>query len=256
MSDKEISLLNLAKAEPITLNLLVLASLAGWIFLAWAAIDMANPLAMLMMPMTSAWSTANIIAVFIMWSLMMLAMMLPSAAPMILTFANLNRRKGVKYRTISFTGSYLVIWIFFSVGAVFLQWLLHHYNLMSAKMVSSSIFFSSILLLIVGIMQFTPLKSACLKYCRTPMGFLMTDWRDGIIGAWLMGFKHGSYCLGCCLGLMLLLFVGGVMNLAWVAALTLAIAVEKLFSYGERVAQILGATLIIVGGFKIILNYF
>ncbi len=254
MTDRDSGFLSLAKTESATLNLLVLVSLAGWIFLAWAALDMANPLAMLMMPMTSAWSAANVIAVFIMWSLMMMDMMLPSAAPMILLVANLNRKKGTKLHTLSFTGAYLVIWFFFSTAAVFVQWMLQHNGLMSAKMVSSSALLSGILLITVGVLQFSPLKSACLKHCRSPIGFLMTDWRKGTKGAWVMGFRHGAYCLGCCYALMLLLFVGGVMNLAWVAALTLAVAVEKIFPQGERVAQFLGGGLILAGLLKIVLN--
>ena len=254
MTDRDSGFLSLAKTESATLNLLVLVSLAGWIFLAWAALDMTNPLAMLMMPMTSAWSAANVIAVFIMWSLMMMAMMLPSAAPMILLVANLNRKKGTKLHTLSFTGAYLVIWFFFSTAAVFVQWMLQHNGLMSAKMVSSSALLSGILLITVGVLQFSPLKSACLKHCRSPIGFLMTDWRKGTKGAWVMGFRHGAYCLGCCYALMLLLFVGGVMNLAWVAALTLAVAVEKIFPQGERVAQFLGGGLILAGLLKIVLN--
>ena len=250
----ESGFISLVKTESVTFNLLVVTSLAGWIFLAWAALDMTNPLAMLMMPMTSVWSAANIIAVFIMWSLMMMAMMLPSAAPMILTFAGLNRQNRVKFSTISFTGAYLVIWVIFSTGAVFIHWLLQHTGLMSAKMVSSSVLLSGILLITVGVLQFSPLKSTCLKHCRSPIGFLMTDWRKGIKGAWIMGFRHGWYCLGCCYALMLLLFVGGVMNLAWVAALTLAVAIEKMLPRGERIAQFLGAGLILAGVLKIALN--
>ena len=130
MNNREFGFISLVKTESVTFNLLVLTSLAGWIFLAWAALDMTNPLAILMMPMTSVWSAANIIAVFIMWSLMMMAMMLPSAAPMILTFTGLNRQNQVKFSTISFTGAYLVIWIIFSVGAVIIHWLLQHTDLM------------------------------------------------------------------------------------------------------------------------------
>ena len=250
----ESSLINLVKSESVTFNLLFLTSLAGWVFLAWAALDMTNPLAMLMMPMSSQWSAANIIAIFIMWSLMMMAMMLPSAAPMILTFAGLSRQNRMKFSTISFTGAYLVIWIIFSVGVVIIHWLLQHTGLMSAKMVSSSELLSGILLITVGVLQFSPLKKSCLKYCRSPISFLMTDWRKGIKGAWIMGFRHGWYCLGCCYALMLLLFVGGVMNLAWVAALTLAVAIEKMSPRGESIAQLLGGALILAGVFKIALN--
>ena len=215
---------------------------------------MTNPLAMLMMPMSSQWSAANIIAIFIMWSLMMMAMMLPSAAPMILTFAGLSRQNRMKFSTISFTGAYLVIWIIFSVCAVIIHWLLQHTGLMSAKIVTSSELLSGILLITVGVLQFSPLKKSCLKYCRSPISFLMTDWRKGIKGAWIMGFRHGWYCLGCCYALMLLLFVGGVMNLAWVAALTLAVAIEKMTPRGESIAQLLGGALILAGVLKIALH--
>jgi Predicted metal-binding integral membrane protein len=125
---------------------------------------------------------------------------------------------------------------------------------MSAKMVSSSVLLSGILLITVGLLQFSPLKRTCLKHCRSPIGFLMTDWRKGIKGAWIMGFRHGWYCLGCCYALMLLLFVGGVMNLAWVAALTLAVAIEKMLPQGEQIAQLLGVGLILAGVLKISLN--
>ena len=147
-----------------------------------------------------------------------------------------------------------MIWFIFSTGAVFIHWILQHNGLMSAKMVSNSGLLSGILLITVGVLQFSPLKSTCLKHCRSPIGFLMTDWRKGIKGAWIMGFRHGWYCLGCCYALMLLLFVGGVMNLAWVAALTLAVAIEKMLPRGERIAQFLGAGLILAGVLKIALN--
>ena len=254
MNKSESSIINLVKSETVTFNLLILTSLAGWVFLAWAALDMTNPLAMLMMPMSSLWSAANIIAIFIMWSLMMMAMMLPSAAPMILTFAGLSNQNRMKFSTISFTGAYLVIWIIFSIGAVIIHWLLQYTGLMSAKMVTSSELLSGILLITVGVLQFSPLKKSCLKYCRSPISFLMTDWRKGIKGAWIMGFRHGWYCLGCCYALMLLLFVGGVMNLAWVAALTLAVAIEKMTPRGESIAQLLGGALILAGVSKIALH--
>ena len=254
MNKLESSFISLIKTESITLNLLILTSLVGWIFLAWAVLDMSNPLAMLMMPMNYIWSTANIIAVFIMWSIMMMAMMLPSAMPMILTFTVLSRQNKVKYNTISFTVAYLLIWVIFSALAVTIQWFLQYTGLISAKLVSSSEFLSIVLLIIVGLLQFSPLKSTCLKHCRSPMGFLMTDWRKGIKGAWIMGLRYGWYCLGCCYALMLLLFVGGAMNLAWVGALTIAVAIEKIHPLGEGIARFLGAGLIFTGVLKITFN--
>jgi predicted metal-binding membrane protein len=114
-------------------------------------------------------------------------------------------------------------------------------------MASSSIWLTGILLLVAGAVQFTPLKEVCLRHCRTPMGFLLTEWRDGADGALYMGFKHGFYCLGCCWAMMGLLFVAGVMNLAWVAALTAAVVIEKIHPAGVKIGKFLGGILILAG---------
>lgn len=226
--------------------------LGGWAFLFWGALDMTSPQARLMMPASSQWAPANVVAVFAMWAVMMAAMMLPAALPMILTFAHLNRRNGTQAYTWSFVTAYIVIWAGFSLFGTGLQWGLQFAGLTSQMIASTSTWLTVILLLIAGVFQFTPLKTACLRYCRTPMGFLLTDWRDGFDGAWVMGLRHGSYCLGCCWALMVLLFVGGVMNLLWIAALTGLVAVEKLLPRGEVVARVLGMVLIASAGAKVI----
>ena len=120
-------------------------------------------------------------------------------------------------------------------------------------MTSSSMWLTAILLLIAGVVQFTPLKDACLRHCRTPMGYLLTEWKDGAVGAWRMGVKHGLICLGCCWALMGLLYVAGVMNLAWVSALTAVVIIEKLHPAGVKIGKLLGVVLIFLGIIQILL---
>ena len=212
---------------------------------------MQSPAAQLMMPM-SAWSLANWLAVFTMWTVMMAAMMLPSAAPMVLCFAALNRRRGERARTLLFVAAYLALWTAFSGAAAATQWALQSIGWVSPMIVSMSSVLSGVLLLIAGIFQFSPLKHACLRACRSPLGFLISDWRDGLWGAWHMGIRHGLYCLGCCWAMMALLFVGGVMNLLWIAALAGLVAIEKLAPKGEVVAQVLGGVMIGVGVVRLV----
>ena len=197
-----------------------------WLLLLWGALNMDSPAARLMMPL-SAWSLANWLAVFIMWTVMMAAMMLPSSGPMILCFAALNRRRGEDARTLVFAAAYLSLWTAFSGAATAAQWALQSIGWVSPMIVSLSSLLSGALLLIAGFFQFSRLKHACLRACRSPPGFLMSDWRGGLLGAWHMGIRHGLYCLGCCWALMALLFVGGVMNLLWIAALTGLVAMEN-----------------------------
>ncbi len=237
----------LASREPRAIVILFVAILLGWAFLIWAVVDKTHPLAQLMMPMDHAWSVGNGLAVFLMWSAMMMAMMLPAAAPMILTFVTLCRHKHQAGRAWIFVTAYLAIWTAFSVSATTLHWGLQTTGLITPMMTSDSIWLTGILLVVAGAVQFTPLKEVCLRHCRTPMGFLLTEWKDGVVGAWRMGVKHGLICLGCCWALMGLLFVAGVMNIAWVAALTAAVVIEKLHPSGVNVGKFLGAVLIVTG---------
>jgi predicted metal-binding membrane protein len=240
----------LVRQEPWTATALLIAIVVGWVFLAWAVVDMSNPLAQLMMPMTPAWSTTNVVAVFVMWSVMMMAMMLPSAVPMVLTFTALSRRKGQVHEAWIFVSAYLLVWTAFSAAATALQWGFQSTGLITPMMASQSVWLTGLLLLIAGAVQFTPLKTVCLSHCRSPMGFLMTEWRDGKTGTLWMGIRHGVLCLGCCWALMGLLFVAGVMNLAWVAAITAAVAVEKIHPAGEGVGRLLGVLLIAAGVYQ------
>jgi predicted metal-binding membrane protein len=186
-----------------------------------------------------------------MWAMMMVAMMIPSAAPMILMFATLNRRRraqqGPLVSTTVFVLGYLLVWGGFSVGATLAQWGLHAAALLSPMLVSTSPLLGGILLMAAGIFQWTPLKSICLRQCRSPLGFMMTEWREGAWGALLMGLRHGRYCVGCCWILMALLFVAGVMNLLWVAVIAAFVLVEKVLPRGELMGRVVGGILILTG---------
>ncbi len=228
-----------------------LPALAGWLLLYWGATHMDCPAAQLTMPMWD-WSPANWLAVFIMWSVMMAAMMLPTTMPMVSVFRTLNKSRGEAGRTAAFVAGYLALWTAFGAAATAAQWALQTSGLLSPMIVSLSPALSGALLAMAGVFQFTPLKQACLRACRAPLGFLLTDWRDGLWGAARMGIRHGLYCLGCCWALMALLFVGGAMNLLWIAALTLLVAMEKLAPKGDILAKGLGVIMIGAGAARLI----
>ena len=222
-------------------------TLAGWSALLWLVLDMGHPVAQLTMPDSRAWQPANLAAIAIMWTVMMAAMMLPSALPMIQTFAGVCAAKGAALRWYAFVGAYLLVWLAFSAAATGAQWVLQAQGWVDPMIVSRNPLLSAALLLIAGIYQFSPLKGICLARCRSPLAFILGEWRDGVDGAFTMGLRHGLQCLGCCWALMALLFVGGVMNLAWIVALALVVAIEKLVPYGDRLGQLLGVALIAAG---------
>jgi predicted metal-binding membrane protein len=237
----------LVARQPVRTAGILATSVIGWLFLAWIAVDMSHPLAQLTMPGSSNWSAASVLAIWLMWALMMAAMMLPSALPMILTFVKLGLRNGEPARGRSFVAAYLMVWFVFSAAATAAQWALQALGWVNPMIVSTSAWLSGLLLLIAGVYQFSPLKKSCLSRCRTPLGFLLGEWRAGVYGAFVMGLRHGLSCVGCCWALMALLFVGGVMNLAWIAALSIAVAIEKLAPHGERLAALLGLGLMAAG---------
>jgi predicted metal-binding membrane protein len=170
---------------------------------------------------------------------------------MILTFNEMNRRRapdqGPVVRTGLFAAGYLVAWIAYSAAAAVAQWALHGLALLSPAMVSTSPYLGGGLLVAAGIFQWTPLKRACLSQCRSPLGFILSEWREGPRGALVMGIRHGVYCVGCCWVLMALLFVAGVMNLVWVAAIATFVLIEKVVPAGERVGQVAGVILALIG---------
>ena len=179
------------------------------------------------------------------------AMMLPSAAPMILLFATLNRKQretGHPYVATSiFAGGYLAAWAGFSLVAVFLQWGFERTGILSPMLVGTNVTFGGVLLLAAGVYQLTPMKRACLRQCRSPLAFLSTRWRRGARGATRMGLEHGAFCVGCCWFLMGLLFFGGVMNLYWIAGLALLVLLEKSVPAGHWFGYATGVALFVWG---------
>jgi predicted metal-binding membrane protein len=144
-------------------------------------------------------------------------------------------------------GGYLAAWTVFSLAATLLQWILHDGGLLNMQVAAESPIFGGLILVIAGAYQFTPWKNSCLHHCRTPMSFFLTEWRAGPGGAFRMGIKHGTYCAGCCWMLMALLFVGGVMNLLWVAGIAIYILIEKVAPAGKWVSRAVGAGMLVWG---------
>ena len=247
-------------------RLIVLAALAGLAALTWAGMvrdarGMAHTgvcqcLGMAMSgPDMKAWSGAAITPLFLMWAQMMVAMMIPSAAPMILTFARVNRQRREHERPFAPTGwfvlGYLVVWCGFSLAIALAQWALHGAALLSPMMASTSPMLGGALLIAAGVFQWTPWKRACLNHCRSPLNFLLGGWREGRTGALQMGIRHGTFCAGCCWLLMALLFVTGVMNMWWVAAITLLVLLEKGLPHGLRFGALAGVVFILWGSWMI-----
>ena len=195
--------------------------------------------------------STNFLFIFIMWSVMMVAMMVPSAAPTIIMFDTINQKK---YRnphrfspTISFVAGYLAAWTVYSCFAAIAQLWLQNSALISTTMSKSTPIVSGILLVIAGLFQFSRLKYACLKHCRSPMGFFIIHWKDGHKGALEMGLRSGIYCVGCCWAIMVLMFVAGVMNIFWMVLLAVFILTEKMIPWGHRFSQFSGGVMIAWG---------
>lgn len=204
----------------------------------------------MMMDSASAWTTARFALTFSMWWTMMAAMMLPSAAPTILLYARATRHGDAHVRPASesFLGGYLIAWGAFSLGATTLQLVLEHAGMIEPMlMASQNRWLTGAILMAVGLYQIGPVKDACLHHCRSPAQFLSRHHRPGQIGALRMGLRHGLYCIGCCGVLMALLFVGGIMNLAWIALLTLLVAAEKLLPHGRAFSLAAGWACILWG---------
>lgn len=218
----------------------------------------------MLMPMSSGpWTLTHALVMLGMWAVMMVAMMLPSALPMLLLYATIARgHAGPAHATgpalqVSLFGlGYVVMWSAFSVGAVALQYLLERAALLSPMMESTSIVLAGATLIAAGVYQWTPVKSACLAHCQSPLDFVLAHWRGGGAGAFRMGVRHGAYCVGCCWALMLLLFVGGVMNLAWIAGLAAYVLVEKLTPPGHWISRATGVVCIAWGLATLLSPYF
>lgn len=201
------------------------------------------------------WDTEYIILMFLMWWVMMIAMMLPSATPAILLAAALNRRSQSAMPPFGptglFTAAYLLTWAGFSLVAVTVQWWMQQNGWLNNMLVGQSRMINGCLLLLAGLWQFSPWKHACLRHCQSPVEFLTRHRYPGASGALRTGFLHGAYCLGCCWFLMTLLFVGGVMNLYWIAGLTIYVWVEKMLPVNLRIDRLMGLLLVIWGSLLI-----
>jgi predicted metal-binding membrane protein len=257
-------------------GLVVAASLAGlcllsWLFLIHLALQMDTmegmAARMMSMPVedgisalleaalspgaaTIADAAYNFVLVALMWAVMMVGMMIPAAAPTILLFSALERKRsaaGMGGRTASFVAGYFVIWTTFSVAAAAAQTALSHTGLMSMQMATTSALLGGAVFIAAGLFELTPAKNQCLVRCRSPLEWIPRHMQPGRAGALRMGMQHGAYCLGCCWALMLLLFVGGVMNLVWVAALAAVVLLQKVLPGGMRLARFAGVALITAG---------
>lgn len=202
----------------------------------------------MVMPELHEWGATTVLLLFVMWAVMMVAMMVPSASPMIFAFLTVNQRRRATARPLVPVGIFLLgyvsVWTAFSGVATLAEWGLHQAALLSSTMVATSPALNGGLLIAAGVFQWTPLKRACLKGCRSPLSFLMSEWRNGSAGAFVMGLRHGAYCVGCCWVLMALLFVAGVMNLFWVAVIALFVMAEKILAKGELLGYVAGMALV------------
>jgi predicted metal-binding membrane protein len=207
----------------------------------------------IMAPTVVPWHWFEFMLVFVMWLTMMIGMMTPSAAPMILIYARVGRQALVQGKPFAATAwfviGYLSVWAAVSLAATAAQWALDRSALLDPMMAGVGSRFAALVLIAAGLYQWTPLKDACLKQCQAPFVFIQRHggFRNDVRGAWLLGLRHGAYCVGCCWMLMTLLFVGGVMNILWIAAIAIFVLAEKVVPVGRVVARVAG-TALIVGG--------
>jgi predicted metal-binding membrane protein len=232
-----------------------LAALAGlsWLYL-WREADAMDRMMTGLQPMAmqpTAASATTLLLAFLMWVVMMAGMMLPSAAPAMLLYLAIvrkNRERGTALpRAWLFAGGYLLVWTAFSIAATALQALFEQAQLASSMMIVTSKWLSGIILIAAGCYQWSPLKDMCLAHCRSPIQFITGHWRTGRFGAVRMGSAHGLHCVGCCWAIMMLLFVGGVMNVLWAAAIASFVLLEKLMPGGRLVGRIAGLGIAGVG---------
>jgi predicted metal-binding membrane protein len=262
----------LRRDRAIIIAALSLLTVLAWADLVWLADDMSMggmdmtgfrmiPAGQgLMMPASVPWQPVEFAYVFAMWTVMMIGMMTPSVAPMILIYARVGRQAVLDGHPFAasgwFASGYLIAWAGFSLAATSAQWALERAALLTPMMASASNVLGGIVLIAAGIYQWTPVKEACLSYCQAPLTFIMRHggFRREPTGALALGFRHGLYCIGCCWALMLLLFVGGIMNLFWIAALAILVLLEKVIPAGRIIARLAGGLFVLAGGWMLIQN--
>jgi predicted metal-binding membrane protein len=240
----------------VTIGALGIAIILAWGYLLLMPTPDNGMAGMAMMePMAMPWSWDYALLMVGMWALMMAAMMLPGAAPTILLVAALARRQEAQgqapMRAGVFAWGYLAVWTSFSIAAAALQWALDQMAMLTSDMAVASAMVAGLIVAVAGVYQWTPLKRACLTHCRSPIDAITHYWRAGVFGAFSAGVRHGLYCLGCCAVLMGLLFAGGIMNLAWIAGITVLVLAEKVAPGGQILSRAIGAALVIWGGVAI-----
>lgn len=241
------------KTQISILATLLAVILAAWSWLFYQHWQMNSlPMSQMWMPPSeaAAWRLTDFALVYSMWTVMMAAMMLPSAIPMIMAFSRVCRQRTKAPSRLSylFTFAYLLVWFLFSSALTLLQWQFHGWSWLTPMMDNQSTVLAVSVLLLAGIYQFMPIKNACLTHCQTPMGFLLNEWREGSRGALVMGLRHGANCLGCCWAQMLIMFAVGVMNLPAMALITLLVIVEKWLPVEASVICKAGGAVFIVWG--------
>jgi predicted metal-binding membrane protein len=255
----------LRRDRAVVIAALVVITALAWADIIWLAQDMAMdgmdmtgfrmiPAGQgLMMPASAPWQPAEFAYVLAMWSVMMIGMMTPSAAPMILIYARVGRQAAISGHPFAasgwFASGYLIAWFGFSLAATCAQWLLERAALLTPMMESADIVLGGIVLIAAGLYQWSPVKDACLSFCQAPLTFIMRHggFRSDATGALALGLRHGMYCIGCCWALMLLLFVGGAMNVLWIAALAALVLSEKVLPFGKLLSRAAGCFFIIAG---------
>ncbi len=236
----------------------VAIGLASWVYLGIMIDDMSTIPGMSSMMMNpQGFDPVLFASLFVMWAVMMAAMMLPTAVPTLMAYARMRStepRAGTTWLSVTFfAAGYVAAWTGFSFAAAAIQMGLSNLAVLSPmmmKVMSGPV--AAGILIGVGIYQFTPFKQACLRQCRTPIAFLMTQWRDGDAGAVKMGLHHGLFCVGCCWALMALLFVAGVMNTVWIIAITAYVLLEKVVPYSPVLSKLVGAGLIGFGMWSLV----
>jgi predicted metal-binding membrane protein len=231
---------------------LAVVAVVCWWLLARSAAVMASMegegplLALANAMMEPAAATGYLVASALMWIVMMGAMMTPAVLPITLVFVRLDRQRSARSLPVDglvFSAGYLAAWTLFAMAATVLQWALHRAAMLHTDVMATGAPLAGLMLIVAGLYQLTPLKEACLAHCRTPMGILLSHWRDGTAGAFRMGLEHGGYCLGCCWALMLLMFAAGVMSVTAMAVLSVFILAERLLP-GRWAAQVPGVVLL------------
>ena len=249
-------------------RLWIALGLVGAILLAWVyllresaamdamAAEARRHAAMGMTGMTMrAWGAADWLGLFAMWAVMMVGMMLPSAAPVIMLVLGAYRRRGdahARLAAVAFIGGYVIVWTTFSAVAALGQLELHRTALLSDDLRLHSVVVSGMLLVIAGVYQWLPVKNRCLVHCQAPLAFLTQRWRPGVRGGFAMGASHGAFCVGCCWLLMTLLFVLGVMNLFWIAVLAAIVLLEKLTRHGLIAGRVVGVAAVVWGVYLLV----